>query len=155
MDGIVVGTASPDRLRPSQACDIQKQLGAVNASAYDVSAACTSFLYGLRAAARHYFSVEPEELTVSQASLLAGLVQAPSRLAPTGNLKGARERQKLVLASMVDSGLLEARERAGVRPAVLKVDKVEQLPNGGYFADWVLPQARDRAGGVSTECDRS
>ena len=108
-------------------------------------------VYGLRAAARHYFSVEPEELTVSQASLLAGLVQAPSRLAPTGNLKGARERQKLVLASMVDSGLLEARERAGVRPAVLKVDKVEQLPNGGYFADWVLPQARDRAGGVSTE----
>ena len=78
-------------------------------------------------------------------------MQAPSRLAPTGNLEGARERQKLVIASMVDAGLLSEREGDRVRPAVLKPDKVKQLPNGGYFADWVLPQARDRAGGVATQ----
>src|SRR5262249_54066372 len=47
VDGIVVGTASWDRLLPSQACDLQKQLGAVNAAAFDVSAACTSFMYGI------------------------------------------------------------------------------------------------------------
>jgi len=109
-------------------------------------------VYGLRAAARHYFSVEPEGLTLSQATLLAGLVQAPSRLAPTGNLKGARERQKLVIASMVDAGLLTKARGQSVRPAVLHVTKSEDdLPNGTYFADWVLPQARDRAGGVGTE----
>lgn len=107
--------------------------------------------YGLRAASRHYFSTEPEELTLSQATLLAGLVQAPSRLAPTGNLKGARERQKLVVGAMVDAGLLTEREARRVRPAVLKVAKGKELPSGTYFADWVLPQARDRAGGVSTE----
>jgi penicillin-binding protein 1A len=39
--------------------------------------------------------------------LLAGLVQAPSRLAPTGNLKGARERQKLVIGAMVSAGLID------------------------------------------------
>jgi penicillin-binding protein 1A len=109
-------------------------------------------VYGLRAAAQHYFSSTPEDLTLSEATLLAGLVQAPSRLAPTGNLKGARERQKLVVGSMVRAGLLTRAEAAKVRPAVLKVSKSgRELPNGTYFADWVLPQARDRAGGVATE----
>ena len=50
VDGLVVGTASPDRLLPSQACDLQKTLGAVNAAAFDVSAACTSFVYGVSVA---------------------------------------------------------------------------------------------------------
>lgn len=108
-------------------------------------------VYGLRAASRHYFSVEPEKMTVSQATLLAGLVKAPSRLAPTGNLKGARERQKLVIASMVDAELLTPVEAARVRPGVLRVASEKELPSGTYFADWVLPQARDRAGGVATE----
>jgi penicillin-binding protein 1A len=108
-------------------------------------------VYGLRAAAQHYFSTTPEDLTLSQATLLAGLVQAPSRLAPTGNLKGARDRQRLVIGAMVDAGLLEKGEAEEVRPAVLRVSKTKELPNGTYFADWVLPQARDRAGGVATE----
>lgn len=109
-------------------------------------------VYGLRAAARHYFSTEPEDLTLSQATLLAGLVQAPSRLAPTGNLKGARERQKLVIGAMVDAGLITKARAETIRPGVLHVSKSrEDLPNGTYFADWVLPQARDRAGGVGTE----
>jgi len=50
LDAIVVGTASPDRLLPSQACDLQKVLGAENAAAFDVSAACSSFLYGINVA---------------------------------------------------------------------------------------------------------
>jgi 3-oxoacyl-[acyl-carrier-protein] synthase-3 len=50
VDTIIVGTASPDRLLPSQACDLQKVLGATNAAAFDVSAACSSFLYGINVA---------------------------------------------------------------------------------------------------------
>lgn len=109
-------------------------------------------VYGLRAAAQHYFSTTPERLTLSQASLLAGLVKAPSRLAPTGNLDGARERQRLVIGAMQEAGFITAAEARRVRPAVLRVqDRDEQLPSGTYFADWVLPEARDRAGGVATE----
>ena len=108
-------------------------------------------VYGLSAASRHYFSCEPDELTPSQATMLAGLVQAPSRLAPTGNLAGARARQKLVIQAMVDSELITKAQAADIRPAVLKVDRVKQVPNGGYFADWVLPQARDRSGEIATE----
>lgn len=47
IDVIVVGTASPDRLLPSAAVDIQAELGASRAAAFDVGAACSGFLYGL------------------------------------------------------------------------------------------------------------
>jgi len=50
VDGIVVGTASPDRFLPSTACDIQAELGAHNAAAFDVAAACSGFLYAIAAA---------------------------------------------------------------------------------------------------------
>ncbi len=50
VDGIVLGTASPDRLLPSTACDLQAELGAKNATAFDVSAACSGFLYALSVA---------------------------------------------------------------------------------------------------------
>lgn len=45
IDLIVVGTATPDRLLPSAACDIQAELGATRAGAFDVSAACSGFIY--------------------------------------------------------------------------------------------------------------
>lgn len=107
--------------------------------------------YGLSAAAKHYFSTTPEKLTIGQAAMLAGLVKAPSRLSPTGNLSGARARQKLVIAAMVRGGFLDAAEAADVGPARLRTDKLKQLPDGSYFADWVLPAARDQAGAISTE----
>jgi len=44
---IIVGTATPDRLFPSTACRLQEKLGAFDAAAFDVSAACAGFLYGL------------------------------------------------------------------------------------------------------------
>ena len=46
LDIIVVGTASPDRLLPSAAVDLQAALGASRAAAFDVGAACSGFIYG-------------------------------------------------------------------------------------------------------------
>ncbi|WP_245942235.1 transglycosylase domain-containing protein [Sphingomonas gilva] len=103
-------------------------------------------VYGLSAAAKHYFSKAPEDLTIAQAAMLAGLVKAPSRLAPTSNLEGARERQALVVGAMADAGFLSEAEAEAVRPARLKVNRTDQLPTGTYFADWVMPMAREAAG---------
>ena len=50
VDSLIVATASPDRLLPSQACDLQATLGAKNAAAFDVGAACAGFLYALAVA---------------------------------------------------------------------------------------------------------
>jgi len=50
LDLIVVSTATPDRLLPSTACDVQALLGASNAAAFDIDAACSGFLYALSVA---------------------------------------------------------------------------------------------------------
>ncbi len=47
LDAIVLGTASPDRLLPSTACDLQALLGADNAAGFDIGAACPGFIFGL------------------------------------------------------------------------------------------------------------
>ncbi len=47
IDLIVVATCTPDMFVPSTACIVQKNIGADNAMAFDVSAACTGFIYGL------------------------------------------------------------------------------------------------------------
>ncbi len=44
---IIVATVTPDQFFPSTACLVQKRIGAVNAAAYDISAACAGFLYAL------------------------------------------------------------------------------------------------------------
>ena len=53
VDILLVSTATPDRLLPSTACDIQALVGARNAAAYDFSSACSGFLYGLQLAEAH------------------------------------------------------------------------------------------------------
>lgn len=50
VDTIILGTASPDRLLPSTACDLQAALGAKNAAAFDLAAGCSGFLYSLTVA---------------------------------------------------------------------------------------------------------
>ena len=101
-------------------------------------------VYGLRAASHHYFSVPPEQLTVPQAAMLAGMVKAPSRLAPTKNYKEARERGRIVIAQMIEQGFVSPAEARKLKPARLRVERQAQVPTGTYFADWVLPAARDR-----------
>lgn len=108
-------------------------------------------VYGITAAAKHYFGRTPRELNIGQAAMLAGLVKAPSRLAPTSNLKGARARQAVVVAAMVDAGFLTRREGDRVRPQKVRDAPPRTVPNGTYFADWVLPDARDQAGEIKTE----
>lgn len=98
-------------------------------------------VYGLRAASRHYFGREPERLSIAQAAMLAGVVKAPSRLAPTASLKLARARAELVEAAMVREGAITQRQSDLARPASV-LRRRGDLPTGTYFADWVWPQAR-------------
>jgi len=102
-------------------------------------------VYGLRAAARHYFNVDPEDLTLAQAAMLAAVVNAPTRLAPTRNLDAARGRARVVLQEMVESGYISQAEAEAVRPARVRRGPRDDVPTGTYFADWVLPEASDLA----------
>jgi penicillin-binding protein 1A len=99
-------------------------------------------VYGLRAAARHYFGRDPENLSLAQSAMLAGMVQAPSRLAPTQHLKAAQDRSRLVLKTMAETGAISDR-RARTTKLPRPVRQKAKLPFGSYFTDWVAPQAQD------------
>jgi penicillin-binding protein 1A len=99
-------------------------------------------VYGLRAASLHYFYRHPENLTLTQAAMLAGLVRAPSRLAPTSNLEGAQERERVVLAAMVDAGYLTQEEADAVPLATVDHRPPPAMPRGSHFAEWVQEEAR-------------
>jgi len=99
-------------------------------------------VYGLRAAARHYFDRSPENLTLAQAAMLAGVVQAPSRLAPTNNLRLAQQRSRLVLSAMAATDRITP-SRARTTRLARPVAQRSKIPTGTYFADWVAPAAQD------------
>ncbi len=102
-------------------------------------------MYGLRAASLHYFYRQPENLRPEQAAMLAGLLQAPSRLAPTRNPDLAAERFRLVKGAMVAAGYI-TQEKASTMPVpTLDVRTRNDLPTGTYFADWALPTAREQS----------
>ena len=101
--------------------------------------------YGLRAASLHYFYRKPERLTPGQAAMLAGLMQAPSRYAPTKNFKLAEARMHTVVGAMVDAGYLSAKEAKTIGVPKLDVRGDSTLPTGTYFADWAVPEARGRS----------
>ena len=107
-------------------------------------------VFGLRAAARHYFNKTPEQLNYGEAAMLAGVVRSPTRLAPTDHLAEAQARARLVLAAMADMGVITAEQaKASGRDIRLHEGRAD-LPIGSYFADWVSPQAKlafDRAYG--------
>src|SRR5438270_13851321 len=76
-------------------------------------------VYGLRAASHHYFHRDPERLNLAQSAMLAGMVQGPSRLAPTQHLVAAQKRSELVLRAMADTGAISedrARSTVPARP---------------------------------------
>lgn len=66
--------------------------------------------YGITEAATHYFGVPADQLTWGQASLLAGLVQAPTSYDPHGHLTLALERRQHVLDRLVATGVLTQAE---------------------------------------------
>ncbi|MDP4574737.1 transglycosylase domain-containing protein [Qipengyuania sp. G39] len=104
-------------------------------------------VYGLRAASMHYFYRKPENLKPNQAAMLAGLLQAPSRYAPTKHYDRAKQRMGLVVKSMVAAGYITEVEARGMAPPALDVRLKSDLPTGTYFADWALPEARKEADG--------
>ncbi len=71
--------------------------------------------YGVQAAARGYFGKDVSDLTLSEAAVLAGLPQAPSRLNPVADPEGTRARRDRVLRRMLEAGMITPAEEAEAR----------------------------------------
>src|ERR1700733_3545822 len=102
--------------------------------------------YGVEAAAQRYFAKSARHLTLAEAAMLAGLVQSPSRLAPSHNPDGAERRARVVLADMAEQKL--AGEDA-VRVALAHPAHAVRTATTGsvnYVADWVMDAVNDIIG---------
>ena len=79
IDTIVMSTATPDRLLPSTAVDLQAELGAGRAAAFDISAACSGWLYGLTVAEGMIMSGIAETALVVGAEKMSAIVDWQDR----------------------------------------------------------------------------
>ena len=96
--------------------------------------------YGIDAASRKFFDHGAEDISLAEAAIIAGLVKAPSRYAPTANAQAAVDRAEVVVAVMQDAGMITATEAAGVKPADVKLAAGSPQDRVRYFTDWILPQ---------------
>ncbi|HEV2552921.1 MAG TPA: PBP1A family penicillin-binding protein [Bosea sp. (in: a-proteobacteria)] len=104
--------------------------------------------YGVEAAAQRYFNKSARSVTIAEAAMLAGLVQAPSRLAPNRNPEAAEKRAQLVIAAMADQGLIS--QNAAKTALVAPAEAAERIGAGSvnYAADYVMDVLDDFIGAV-------
>ena len=107
--------------------------------------------FGVEAASQRYFGVSAAEVSPQQAAMMAGLLSAPTRFAPTTDLERSQGRAEVVLGLMEDQGYLSAAEAEEARnnPAVLSEAATARA--GGYFADWIMTQGPDFLTTATTE----
>ena len=93
---------------------------------------------GFEAASQRYFGKSATMVNAAEAAMMAGLLKAPSRLAPTDNLSGAQARAAIVIGLMQRQSYLSKAEAnfAITMPATLSAAATART--GGYFADWVM-----------------
>ena len=107
LDMIIVGTISAEMVMPSCACLVQKEIGAEKAFAFDVSAACSGFLYALEIADR-YIRQSPElKILVIGAETLSGKTDWQDR--NTCILFGDGAGACIVTGSSDENGLIASR----------------------------------------------
>lgn len=102
---------------------------------------------GFEAAAQRYFGISANEVLPAEAAMLAGLLKAPSRYAPTANLERSRDRAATILRLMEEQGYLSTAEAEDARARPARLSAAAEARAGGYFADWVM----DRGPGFLTE----
>ncbi len=79
LDAIIVGTVTPDMLFPSTACLVQNKLGAEGVWGFDLSAACSAFLYSLQTGAQFVASGAHEKVMVIGADIMSSIIDYSDR----------------------------------------------------------------------------
>ena len=95
-----------------------------------------SNLVGVEAAARGWFAKSPDDLSLGEAALLAGIVQAPSRFRPDRRLDRALKRRDYVLDRMLDLGFATTGEVAAARASVPAIRRAPRPFAWPHYCDW-------------------
>ncbi|MDQ2788666.1 MAG: penicillin-binding protein [Actinomycetota bacterium] len=99
--------------------------------------------YGIQAASQAYFGKNVQNLTVSEAAVLAGAIRSPSRLDPAKNLAQAQARWNFVLNGMVEQGWLSPTDRTvGLYPTTLPPSQApgEPTDDRAHIVDRVMDE---------------
>ena len=102
--------------------------------------------YGVEAAARRYFAAPANALNIGQSAMIAGLLKAPSRYAPTNDIDLARARAATVLSLMVDAGYLEEGDAEQVRTEPITLASGAGDRTGAHFVDYILDDLTNHLG---------
>ncbi|TBR22648.1 PBP1A family penicillin-binding protein [bacterium] len=96
-------------------------------------------VFGLSAAARHFFDKKPAELTLAECATLAGMLASPGRFDPRRDPEASAERRRVVLAAMRRDGRISpAEERAaGVAALRLSANAALRPRAADYFLAYV------------------
>lgn len=93
---------------------------------------------GFEAAAQRYFGRSATEVGPAEAAMLAGLLIAPSRFAPTANLRRAQARANVVIGLMAEQGYLSPSEVSEARRFPATLSETAERRTGGWLADWIM-----------------
>jgi len=80
--------------------------------------------YGVQTAAQSYFGKSAKDLNLAEATMMAGMIQAPEEYSPFADMEAAKTRQKLVLKRMQQLGWLTSGEVAAAIEQPLKLGKI-------------------------------
>ena len=93
---------------------------------------------GFEAASQRYFGKSANEVTPAEAAMLAGLLKAPTRYAPTANLQRSQDRASVIVGLMQEQGYLTDAEAKNALANPAQLSDAAEAKAGGYFADWVM-----------------
>lgn len=102
-------------------------------------------VYGIEAASKYYFDKSAKDLTLEEASMLAGIPKSPNNYSPVKNYSKAKERQKIVLKLMKDNKKITEEEYNTVINKNLQIigkKEKNNITSINYFRDSVLEEIK-------------
>ncbi|TCP35749.1 PBP1A family penicillin-binding protein [Sphingomonas sp. BK235] len=96
--------------------------------------------YGIDAASRKFFGHGANQLSLTEAAVIAGLVKAPSNYSPTADAEAAVGRAGVVIQQMVRNGFITPGQAAAADPNDVRLAPAPRQNSVRYFTDWALPQ---------------
>lgn len=106
-------------------------------------------IFGIGDASEYYFGKSPKDLTLEEATMLAGIPQSPNKYSPVKNLSLAKNRQKIVLKMMLNNKKITNNEYTEALKTNLNIigkKKDDEFVAINYFRDAVLEELNDIVG---------
>ena len=109
--------------------------------------------YGIDAASRRYFGKSARDMFLPESAMIAGLLKAPSRYAPTSNPDLAKRRATQVLVNMEDAGLISKEQLEAGRKTydTIEFAKIASTSDTRYYTDWVMEQIPNYVGNIEAD----